>query len=91
MTSVDHELARLRAENERLRADKDVQRSQERNASYEKSIDDLHEQIAEAAAFLDGLADDLEASNDYHGIGFKIIASDCRAMAAKLRALEGKE
>jgi chromosome segregation ATPase len=76
----------LRAEIERLQADKDVQRSQERNASYEKSIDDLHEQIAEAAAFLDRMATNIES----HGLKWmETGAADCRKMARKLRAIGG--
>ena len=74
MLAVD-EIKRLRTDN----------RSHETKlAYYADKVERLQAELAQAADFLDGMADDFEAEPDY-GIGLRVVASDCRTMAKKLR------
>jgi hypothetical protein len=74
-----HEIiAELRSENERLRASL---------SEMEANLRERNARITEAAAFLDRLADRMATPE---GFFVETVIRDCRAMAAKLRALEGK-
>jgi hypothetical protein len=81
MASVDHELAKLRAEIERL----ERELAEERAMLCTTMVERLRAKLTEAAAFLDGMADHQLKLVIYRGDYFDGLATDCRTMAEKLR------
>jgi hypothetical protein len=79
------EIERLRAENEDLRCWKAMDKPlTAAMAVVNSDVQRLRAQLTEAAAFLDGLANKLDGWSTYHA-ETEFAATDCRAMAKKLR------